>query len=108
VSSSPHYLFGYRNGIKAGNQTIMDGMIHDGLWDSFGNTHMGGYAEYTATKSGITRQEQDDFAAASHRKAIAAMEAGKFEAEIVAVEVAGKGGSTFVKADESPRKDTTL
>lgn len=108
MSSSPHYLYGYRNGIKAGNQTIVDGMIHDGLWDSFGNTHMGGYAEYTAAKSGITRQEQDEFAAGSHRKAIAAMEAGKFEAEIVPVEVAGKGGSTFVKADESPRKDTTL
>ena len=108
MSSSPHYLFGYRNGIKAGNQTIMDGMIHDGLWDSFGNTHMGGYAEYTAAKSAITRAEQDEFAYHSHRKAVAAMEAGKFDAEIVAVEVAGKGGPTLVKADESPRKDTTV
>ena len=108
MSSSPHYLFGYRNGIKAGNQTVFDGMIHDGLWDSFGNTHMGGYAEYTATKSGITRQEQDEFAFHSHRKAAAAMAAGKFEAEIMPVEVAGKGGSTFVKADESPRPDTTV
>jgi len=108
MSSSPHYLFGYRNGIKAGNQTIFDGMIYDGLWDSFGNTHMGGYAEYTATKSGITRQEQDEFAFHSHRKAAAAMAAGKFEAEIMPVEVAGKGGSTFVKADESPRPDTTV
>jgi len=108
MSSSPHYLFNYRNGIKAGNQTIFDGMIYDGLWDSFGNTHMGGYAEYTATKSGITRPEQDEFACNSHRKAVAAMAAGKFEAEIVAVEVVGKAGSTFVKADESPRKDTTL
>jgi len=108
MSSSPHYLLNYRNGIKAGNQTIFDGMIYDGLWDSFGNTHMGGYAEYTATKSGITRPEQDEFACNSHRKAVAAMAAGKFEAEIVAVEVVGKAGSTFVKADESPRKDTTL
>jgi acetyl-CoA C-acetyltransferase len=108
MSSSPHYLYGYRNGIKAGNQTIVDGMIHDGLWDSFGNVHMGSYAEYTATKAGITRAEMDEFAYHSHRKAVAAMEAGRFEAEIVPVEIPGKGGSTFVKADESPRKDTTV
>jgi acetyl-CoA C-acetyltransferase len=108
MSSSPHYLYGYRNGIKAGNQTIVDGMIHDGLWDSFGNVHMGSYAEYTATKAGVTRAEMDEFAYHSHRKAVAAMEAGRFEGEIVPVEIAGKGGSTFVKADESPRKDTTV
>ena len=108
MSSSPHYLYGYRNGIKAGNQTLVDGMIHDGLWDSFGNVHMGSYAEYTATKAGVTRAEMDEFAYHSHRKAVAAMEAGRFEAEIVPVEIAGKGGSTFVKADESPRKDTTI
>ena len=108
MSSSPHYLYGYRNGIKAGNQTLVDGMIHDGLWDSFGNVHMGSYAESTATKAGVTRAEMDEFAYHSHRKAVAAMEAGRFEAEIVPVEIAGKGGSTFVKADESPRKDTTI
>ena len=108
MSSSPHYLYGYRNGIKAGNQTLVDGMIHDGLWDSFGNVHMGSYAEYTATKAGITRADMDEFSYHSHRKAVAAMEAGRFEAEIVPVEIAGKGGSSFVKADESPRKDTTV
>ena len=54
MSSSPHYVYGMRNGIKAGNQTMVDGMIHDGLWDSFGNNHMGEYAEYTADKSGVT------------------------------------------------------
>ena len=108
MSSSPHYLYGYRNGIKAGNQTLVDGMIHDGLWDSFGNVHMGSYAEYTAAKAGVTRAEMDEFAYHSHRKAVAAMEAGRFEAEIVPVEIAGKGGSTFVKSDESPRKDTTI
>ncbi|MHB1330321.1 MAG: thiolase family protein, partial [Gemmatimonadales bacterium] len=47
MSSSPHYVYGMRNGIKAGNQTMVDGMIHDGLWDSFGNVHMGNLAEYT-------------------------------------------------------------
>jgi len=108
MSSSPHYLYGYRNGIKAGNQTIIDGMIHDGLWDSFGTTHMGGYAEYTAQKAGITREEQDEFAYQSQMKAIAAMESCKFSQEIVPVEVAVKGGTTKVSTDESPRKDTTL
>ncbi len=55
MSMAPFYLYGYRSGIKAGNQTIVDGMIHDGLWDSFGNNHMGEYAEYTAEKAGISR-----------------------------------------------------
>ncbi len=108
MSAAPHYVYGMRQGIKAGNQTMVDGMIHDGLWDSFGNNHMGDYAEYTAQKAGVSRADQDAFALASHRKAVAAMEAGKFEAEVVPVEVKGKGGSTFVKADEGPRKDTTL
>jgi acetyl-CoA C-acetyltransferase len=108
MSSAPHYLYGYRNGIKAGNQTIVDGMIHDGLWDSFGNNHMGEYAEYTAQKSGVTRAEQDEFAYHSHRKAIAAMDGGKFAAEIIAVEIPGKGGVTRVSADEAPRRDTSL
>ncbi len=108
MSSAPHYLYGYRGGIKAGNQTIVDGMIHDGLWDSFGQNHMGEYAEYTAKKAGITRQEQDQFSVQSHQKAVAAMTAGKFSAEIVAVPVAAKGGTTQVTTDEAPRKDTSL
>jgi len=108
MSSAPHYLYGYRNGIKAGNQTIVDGMIHDGLWDSFGKNHMGEYAEYTADKAGVSRADQDEFAYHSHRKAIAAQESGKFNAEIVPVEVQGKGGVTRVMADESPRKDTSI
>ena len=53
MSTAPHYVYGMRNGIKAGNQTMVDGMIHDGLWDSFGGNHMGEYAEYTATKAGV-------------------------------------------------------
>jgi acetyl-CoA C-acetyltransferase len=108
MSSSPHYLYGYRNGIKAGNQTIVDGMIHDGLWDSFGTTHMGGYAEYTATKAGVSRQDQDQYAYESQMKAVAAQENCKFSQEIVPVEVASKGGTTKVTLDEAPRKDTTL
>jgi acetyl-CoA C-acetyltransferase len=108
MSASPHYLYGYRNGIKAGNQTVVDGMIHDGLWDSFGTTHMGGYAEYTAQKAGVSRQEQDEFAYHSHRKAVTAIESCKFSHEIVPVEIAGKGGTTKVTTDESPRKETSV
>jgi acetyl-CoA C-acetyltransferase len=109
MSASPHYVYGMRNGIKAGNQTMVDGMIHDGLWDSFGNNHMGSYAEYTASKAGVTRQDQDQFAFESHRKAVAAIEGGEFNAEIVPVQVAGKAGAvTMVDTDEGPRKDTSL
>ncbi|HEV8356307.1 MAG TPA: acetyl-CoA C-acetyltransferase [Gemmatimonadales bacterium] len=108
MSGSPHYVYGMRGGIKAGNQTLVDGMMHDGLWDSFGNVPMGSYAEYTAQKAGVTRQEQDEFALQSHRKAVAAMEACRFQAEIVPVEVAARGGTTRVEKDEGPRKDTTL
>jgi acetyl-CoA C-acetyltransferase len=108
MSASPHYVYGMRTGIKAGNQTMVDGMIHDGLWDSFGNVHMGSYAEYTAEKAGVTRQDQDAFALASHQKAVAAMESCKFAAEIVAVEVPGKGGPTQLQKDEGPRKDSSL
>ena len=107
MSSSPHYVYGYRNGIKAGDQTMVDGMIRDGLWDSFGNVHMGEYAEYTADKSGVTRAEMDEFSFKSHQKAVAAMEGGKFEAEILPVTVAGKT-PVVVSKDEGPRKDTSV
>lgn len=108
MSSSAHYLFGMRSGIKAGNQTLVDGMIHDGLWDSFGDNHMGVYAEYTAEKAGISRQEQDEFSCESHRKAVAAMEAGKFDNEIAPVELKTRKGVSLVAEDECPRKDTTM
>jgi acetyl-CoA C-acetyltransferase len=107
MSNAPHYLYHYRNGIKAGNQTIVDGMIHDGLWDSFGNNHMGEYAEYTADTAKISRQDQDAYAVESHRRAVAAQAAGKFAGEIVPVEITGRGGTTTVSADESPRADTS-
>jgi acetyl-CoA C-acetyltransferase len=107
MSGAPHYVYGMRSGIKAGNQTMVDGMIHDGLWDSFGCCHMGEYAEYTAEKAGVSRQEQDQFAFQSHLKAVEAAQAGKFKAEILPVQVPGKGAPTTVAADESPRKDTS-
>ncbi|HEY7612550.1 MAG TPA: acetyl-CoA C-acetyltransferase [Gemmatimonadales bacterium] len=107
MSGAPHYVFGMRGGIKAGNQTMVDGMIHDGLWDSFGCCHMGEYAEYTAEKAGVSREDQDRFAFESHRKAIEATAAGKFKDEILPVQVPGKSGPTTVAVDESPRKDTS-
>src|SRR5467141_658811 len=100
MSNAPHYVYGMRGGIKAGDQTLVDGMIRDGLWDSFSNTHMGNLAEYTAKKAGISRQDQDEFALASHKKAVAAMEACHFKAETLPVDK--------VEKDEGPRADTSL
>ena len=100
MSSAPHYVYGMRGGIKAGDQKLVDGMIRDGLWDSFSNTHMGNLAEYTAKKAGVSRKDQDEFALASHKKAVAAMETCHFKAETLAVEK--------VEKDEGPRADTSL
>ncbi len=107
MSNAAHYVQGIRGGVKIGNQTMVDGMIHDGLWDVYGNVHMGNLAEYTAQKGNVSRQDQDEFSAGSQRKAAAAIEAGKFAAEIVGVEIAGKGGPVVFAQDEGPRKDTT-
>ncbi len=108
MSNSPYYVYGYRGGVKFGDQTMVDGLIKDGLWCSFCDVHMGTHADYTARKATVTREEQDIFSALSHRKAIAAIEAGKFKAEIAPVEVVGRKGTTVVDTDEGPRKDTTL
>ena len=108
MSNAPHYVQGMRNGIKFGPQTMADGLIKDGLWCAFYDRHMGGHAEYTAKKAGITRARQDEFALHSHQKAVAAIAAGRFKAEIAPVEIAGKKGPTIVDTDESPRADTSL
>ncbi len=109
MSSSPHYAYGMRGGIKYGDQKLVDGLQFDGLWCSFGNNVMGAYAEYTAEKAGLTREQQDEFSCNSQLKAVAAQEAGKFDAEIVPVEVPGrKGKVTVVDKDEGPRAGTTV
>src|SRR5437762_3690132 len=108
MSNAPHYVYGMRSGVKAGNQTLVDGMIHDGLWDSFANTYMGNLAEYTAKKAGVSRADQDAFALGSHQKAVSAMDACRFKAETVPVEILGKKGPTLVEKDEGPRKETSL
>ncbi len=108
MSNVPFYLRNYRGGVKFGDQPVQDGLIYDGLWCSFGNCHMGGHAEYTADKAGITREEADEFAYNSHMKAVAAIEGGKFTDEILPVEVKHRKGVNVVDTDESPRKDTNL
>ena len=108
MSNAPFYVYGMRGGVKLGDQTMVDGVIKDGLWCSFCDVHMGRHAEYTATKAGITRQAQDEFAMKSHQKAVAAIDAGKFKNEIVPVQIPGKKGPTTVDTDEGPRRDTSL
>jgi acetyl-CoA C-acetyltransferase len=107
MSNAPYYVYGMRNGVKLSDQKMVDGMIKDGLWCASCDVHMGSHAEYTARKASVTREEQDEFAAASHRKAVSAIEAGKFRSEIAPVQVPGKKGPTTVDTDEGPRKDTT-
>ena len=108
MSMVPHYLRGMRNGIKFGDQAMDDGLIFDGLWCSFGNCHMGGYAEYTANKAGVSRDAADRFSLRSHQKAVAATEAGFFENEIIPVEVKKRKSVSVIDRDESPRGDTSL
>ena len=107
MSNAPYYVHGMRNGVKLGDQKMVDGMIKDGLWCASCDVHMGGHAEYTAKKAGVTRQQQDEFAAASHRKAVDAQQAGRFKAEMAPVTISGKKGDTIVDVDEGPRSDTT-
>ncbi len=108
MSNVPFYLRDFRTGAKFGDRAAQDGLILDGLWCSFGQCHMGGHAEYTAAKSGVTREDADQFSLRSHEKAVAAIDAGKFEAEIVPVSIESGRGTTVVDTDESPRRDTSL
>jgi acetyl-CoA C-acetyltransferase len=108
MSNVPFYLRGMREGVKFGNQTVQDGLIHDGLWCAFGDRHMGGHAEYTACRAGISRNDADAFSLASHQKAVAAIDAGKFKDEIVPVEIRGRKGATVIDTDESPRRETSM
>ena len=108
MSNAPYYVYGMRNGVKLGDQQMVDGVIKDGLWCSSCNVHMGGHAEYTARKAGVSREEQDRFAAESHQKAVKAQQAGKFREEIVPASIPGKKGPTTVENDEGPRADSSL
>lgn len=109
MSLAPHLLPNSRNGQKMGEWQLIDSMIHDGLWDIFNGYHMGITAENIAKKYGITREEQDEFAAASQQKAEAAQKAGKFKDEITPIEIPQKKGDPVIfDTDEFPRHGTTV
>ncbi|MBS1518877.1 MAG: acetyl-CoA C-acetyltransferase [Bacteroidetes bacterium] len=104
MSNVPYYLDKARAGYRMGNATLIDGMIHDGLWDVYNNFHMGSAAEMCSREMNISREEQDAFAEESYKRAINAAEKGLFKDEIVPVEIKSKKGSVFVSEDEDPAK----
>ena len=106
MSQAPHCMH-LRNGVKMGDAPMIDTMIKDGLWDAFNGYHMGNTAENVAQKWQITREQQDQFAAASQQKAEAAQKAGKFKDEIVPVKIQTRKGEVVVDSDEHPKHGTT-
>jgi acetyl-CoA C-acetyltransferase len=108
MNLGPYLLPGARSGYRLGNQTVVDSTVHDGLWCSSCDVHMGIHAERVAAKHEVTRQAQDEFALRSHQRALAAIEAGRFADEIVPVSVPGKKGPVTVDTDENPRADTSI
>jgi acetyl-CoA C-acetyltransferase len=111
MTNAPYLLPQARKGYRLGNATIVDSMVHDGLWDIYNDYHMGITGENVAEKYGISREEQDEFAVNSHRKAVAAIKECRFKAQVVPVELpAKKKGAVPVifDKDEGPREDTTI
>jgi acetyl-CoA C-acetyltransferase len=108
MSLAPHLLAGVRSGWKFGNQQALDSMQHDGLWCAAENQPMGALAEFTADQCRVSRQAQDEFAVESHRRAVAAQAAGKFQAEIVPVTVQAGKTVAIASLDEGPRTVCTL
>jgi len=109
MSNCPYLIKGARTGFRLGNQEILDSMITDGLWDAYENFHMGMTGELVAEKYNISRQEQDQFAVDSHKKAVHAIKSCFFGEQILPIEIPQKKGDPIiVKKDESPREDTTL
>ena len=102
MSNIPYYLPGARTGYRLGNQTVVDGLINDGLWDIYNNQHMGVCGEICAAKYGITRADQDDFAASSYKRAAEAWGSGVMQAEVVPISIETKKGAapTLVTQDE--------
>ncbi len=108
MTMAPHLLQGARDGYRMGDAKIVDSMILDGLWDVYNQYHMGVTAENVAKKYGVTREEQDAFAAASQQKAEAAQKAGRFKDEIIPLEIPQRKGPAVVfDADEYPKHGTT-
>ncbi len=109
MSNIPYALPGARDGYKMGNQTAADLMIHDGLWCPFENWHMGNTGEAVSEKYAITRQQQDEYAFNSHRKAHEAQQAGRFKDELIPIEIPQKKGEPFLlDYDEPVRPETTV
>jgi acetyl-CoA C-acetyltransferase len=109
MTNAPYLLPGARDGYRLGHGTIVDSMIHDGLWDAYENVHMGNTGEIVAERYHVSRQRQDEYALNSHRKAVAAIRAGKFRDEIVPVPVPQrKADPVLVDTDESPRPDASI
>jgi acetyl-CoA C-acetyltransferase len=109
MNLAPYLLPKARFGYRLGDGTIQDATVHDGLWCSIENCHMGTHAERVALRNRVGREDQDAFALASHQKAVAAIDEGRFDAEIVPVTVRdAKGRETVVRVDENPRRDTSL
>jgi acetyl-CoA C-acetyltransferase len=109
MSRAPYLVTGRSGELKFGNQALTDALLNDGLWDPFENWGMGMAAEFIADEYEVTREAMDQFALRSHEKALEAQEKGRFNAEIVPVQIAGrKGAVTEVTQDEGPRKETTL
>ncbi|HEY0141102.1 MAG TPA: acetyl-CoA C-acetyltransferase [Thermoanaerobaculia bacterium] len=102
MSNAPYILPQARTGYRMGNGKIIDVMIHDGLWDPYGDKHMGNCAESCVTKYTFTREQQDEYSLESYRRAQDATKAGKFRKEIAVVEIEGKKGKSVVVDDEEP------
>ena len=107
MSAAPYLLRKGRYGYRLGNAELVDSMVNDALWDAFNNYHMGITAENICDQWGLTREQLDEFAAASQQKAVKAQEEGKFDDEIVPVVIKGKKGDIVVAKDEGPRAGTT-
>ena len=107
MSAAPHLSFAVRGGMKLGDISLVDAMVHDGLTCSFESCHMGMHAEHIGQKFSVTRQDQDEFAATSQQRAAAAQQQGVFADEIVPVTVKSRKGDTVVDQDEGIRADTT-
>jgi len=108
MNQAPYLLPNARFGYRLGNGQLVDSTVHDGLWCAIEDCHMGTHAERVAIRNVVSREDQDAFALASHQRAVAAIDAGRFDAEIVPVTVGGKGRETVVSQDEGPRRDTSL
>lgn len=107
MSRAPHLLMGARDGLRLGHAKVLDANIQDGLWCACDDQHMGATAELVAREHAVSRQDQDAFALESHRRALAAQDEGRFQAEIMPVQVPGRKGPTTVDTDEGPRRDTS-